>query len=488
MLKRASFDILALFAGRLGGLLVNLLFLPLYDAALGPVVFGAVSIVLAVQAFFLMFDFGLATLLGADLASAGQDAAARQRCAGIWRRSKIAVGLASVVAGVAAMAVSGAFGTGDGVVRPTDFLLAALLVAAMLLINAGQAALIADGRIRLASALQVGGAIGRSVAAMMAIHLLEPSLQSFLLGQLAILALHGLLMDGIVCRMLGRPLLHAGDDGGFLDLWRRVRMLMAYGLAGALAMQIDKPLVAHYFSLEMAGRWFLAVTYSLTPIALLAGPLHQFFFPRVVQARDLPSALLETSQQFQVATVLAVAAPCLFLAWMAPDIVSLWLRHSPDSDLVASLAAPLVLAAGFGAMGYLPTAFLIGTGRRRFAAVLSWVMLPYVAVGLAAAGHAGSIRGFQLVYCLFHVSSCLAQWLWMLKNSDRQSWGPLVIRSWLLPLVLVLFPYSLSLAIICSADLGLSARLSAGVFAGATVSVVVAWRTWASYDKSFRLG
>ncbi|MBS3960982.1 MAG: oligosaccharide flippase family protein [Sandarakinorhabdus sp.] len=352
------------------------------------------------------------------------------------------------------------------------------------MINAGQAALIADGRIRLASGLQVGGAIIRSVAALLAIHLLDPGLQSFLLGQLVIVAMHVLLLDAVLRRILGRPLSHSAEDGGFFGLWRRVRMLMAYGLAGALVMQIDKPLVAHFFSLELAGRWFLVVTYSLTPIALLAGPLHQYFWPRVVQAKDNPSVLLEISRHFQVATVLAVTAPCMFLAWMAPEIVSLWLGHAPDSDLVASLAAPLVLAAGFGAMGYLPTAFLIGTGRRRFAAILSWFMLLLVTAGLAVAGYAGSIHGFLLVYCLFHVVGCLVQWFWMLRHSNRRAWHPLLIGSWLLPLLLILFPYSMLMLVIAQADLGLLARLSAGIVAGAAVTAVIGWWLWAGYAKS----
>ncbi len=481
-MRRSVGDVVALFVGRLGGLALNLLFLPLYDAALGPGLFGMVALVLSLQAFFLVFDFGFASLLGAEAAQAGDDPVRRAEVAADWRLTARVLPASGLIAGTAA-AMLWAVSPGDSrMVSALDLLLVAMMVALMMQTNAGQAVLNARAQYRIGSALSLGGALGRGVAALAAIHLFGPGFTNFVGSQLAVVAVQ----QGVQSWQLHQILGPAGPwQGRLLPLLERLKPLMAYGLAGALLMQVDKPLVGVFFSLEAAGRWFLAMTYALTPIALLAGPLHQYFFPRLAAALDQPADALRIATLFQMATVLAAAAPSVVLAWHAPLLVSIWLPHAPDASLIASLAQPMVTAAAIGAMGYLPTAYLVASGDRAWLAWLSWTMLPCVAAGLLLAAANESLRGLALVYSLYHVAACLLLWARMLKafpvSGSRLS---LIGNAWLLPMAGCVVPVLALLLLLDRAGVPPIPSLFAASAIGAVAMASVALRWWLRYRRA----
>nr|WP_255696832.1 oligosaccharide flippase family protein [Sandaracinobacteroides sayramensis] len=465
--------------------MLNLLFLPLYDHLLGPAAFGAVAMVLAFQSFFLVFDFGLAILLGTDVAAAGQDRITRSRCAAQWR-CMLALALGAGLAAAVLLFMAGQFFALDGF-RPADLSTTALLIAGAIAANAGQAALIADHAARAASSLQFAGALLRGLFAWLVLQFVAPGISGFLLSQLLVLAMHLLLLDRLLLRRLGPAASGFWRPAEIHRLWERARPLIAYSLAGAMAMQIDKPLVAAFFSLEIAGRWFLAVTYALTPIALLAGPLHQFFYPRLVQAAHDPEAALGLGRLFQAATVLAVTAPGLVLATEAPLLIRLWLPHAEDSRTIAAMAMPIVAATTVGAMGYLPTAWLVGTGDRAWIARLSWLLLLLLLTGLLLAGAEGSMPSFVAAYCAFHLLGCGLLWRRMLRNWPAARSRSLLFDCWLLPAILLSAALGLILWALQAMNLPDPARLFVLAAAGGGLTLPVAWRLWLRYGNGLRM-
>lgn len=479
---RSAGDLVALLVGRLGGLALNLLFLPLYDAALGPDLFGAVALVLSIQAFFLVFDFGFASLLGAEAARAGNDPSMRAEVAADWRLTERILPATGLTAGMAAAFLWAVIPGGTPMVSPLDLLLVAMLVALMMQANAGQAVLNARALYRFGSALSLCAALGRGTAAVMAIQLFGPDFTVFVASQLAVVAVQ----QGVLSWKLRQNLGSAGPRHGRLrPLLARLRPLMAYGLAGGLLMQVDKPLVGVLFSLEAAGRWFLAMTYALTPVALLAGPLHQYFYPRLAAALGQSANALETARLFQLATVLAAAAPSAVLAWHAPLLVSIWFPHATDAAAIAALAQPMVAAAAIGAMGYLPTAYLVASGDRAWLAGLSWAMLVCVVAGLLLAAANQNLLGLALVYSLYNVAGCLFLWARMLGTFPAPgSRRALVGKAWLLPMAGCIVPVLSLLLLLDLRGVPAVVSLFAASAAGALAMGSVALGWWLRYRRA----
>jgi len=469
------------FSGRLGGVLLNLLFLPLYDALLGPQVFGAVAIILSLVSFFMVFDFGAATLVATDIAASGDDDSARAAAGRDWRRSEwIILGVA--VIGMAAALVLDAIRQFQAF-SPAEMVLAALLIGAMMLLNVGQAALNGLQAYRLNNGLMLAGAIARGLVTVLVLRDIEASLMAFLAAQALVSAMHYAVLRWIVSSRLS-----TGQDGLFehvamLRLWRRMRPLIAYTLAGALVMQVDKPMVAGFFSLEMAGRWFLATTYALTPIAVLAGPLNQYFYPKLVAAQTDPVAALTVGRRFQVAVSLGVTAPTVVLVYFAPAVLSLWLPHADDIGVIAPIAQLLVAAAAVGATGYLPTAWLLASGDRFWLARLSIVMTMIVIGLLLVAGLQQDIMLVAGVYAVYHVVVCLLLWFRMLRSWPGQKAGAdLVLRCWIGPVLIA----GVGTALVCMAAGGFPVVVWVQVLvasvAGAIMTLVVACLWWFRYS------
>lgn len=474
-------DIAALFVGRLGGLALTFVFLPLYDAAMGPEIFGAVALVLSTQAFFLVFDFGFAPLLGNEAAKAGDDPIALASVAADWRLAERLLLAAGLFAGLMLGLLWVLWPAGRNVAGPYGLPLVALLVAILMLANASQAVLNARGRYRFSSVVALGGTLGRGLAALAAFSLFRPSFTIFVASQLLAVLLQQAVLSAQLRQVLGPP---ASRRGRFRPMLARLKPLMAYGLGGALLMQIDKPLVGSLFSVEAAGRWFLAMTYALTPVALLAGPLHQYFSPRLAAALNSPSDVIRIGRQFQVATVVAAAAPSAVLAWHAPLIISIWLPHAADATMIAGLAQSMVAAVAVGAMGYLPTAYLIASGDRAWLARLAWGLLGLVIAGLLVMSLRDGMAGLALVYSIYHVAGCLLLWRRMLRSwpARGQRWA-LIGEAWLYPLVGTALP---TLAVLAALDhlsvdpwLATLAASSAGGLAMAAVAIC--W--WLRYPR-----
>lgn len=478
---RPLLDVGMVFSGRLGGVLLNLLFLPLYDALLGPELFGVVAVILSLLSFFMVFDFGAATLVATDVAASRHNDTARAAAGRDWRRSEMII-VAVAIIGMLVVLVFDAIGDFE-TFGPVDVMLASLLVGTMVLLNVGQAALNGLQAYRLNNGLMLAGTIARGLVTLLFLREIEASLTAFLAAQLLVAVLHFAVLRGIVSKRLssGRDALF--ERGAALRVWSRMRPLIGYTLAGALVMQVDKPIVAGFFSLELAGRWFLATTYALVPIAVLAGPLNQYFYPKLVAAQANPSGALVVGRRFQVAVSLAVTAPTVILVYFAPEVLALWLPHADDIGVIAPIAQLLVVAAAIGATGFLPTAWLLATGDRAWLARLSICATLAVILLLPLAGFRQDIMLVAGIYAAYHVLVCLLLWIRMLRSWPGRSAGAeLALNCWIGPAVLA----GAGTVLLSGAASGFSVagwvQILVASTGGAIASLLVAWLWWFRYS------
>ena len=61
--EKISLDIIMLYLSKASGALTGFIFIPIYSSLLGPENFGVIAIILSIQAFALMMDFGMSTYI-----------------------------------------------------------------------------------------------------------------------------------------------------------------------------------------------------------------------------------------------------------------------------------------------------------------------------------------------------------------------------------------------------------------------------------------
>lgn len=414
--RRSAIDLGSVFAGRIGGILVNLIFIPWYDALLDSRQFGAVALILSFQAFFLMSDLGLATVLARDTAAAAGRpeplAAARQD----RRRAELIIAALIVATGAVAVgvpAISSLWDSGTGI----TVALAALLIGTLVLLNIIQLCLNAVHRYVAGNALAVGGALVRSAATVAALLAWGADLHIFLAAQVAVSFAHLLVARTLLDRPAQPTLASAEallDRVAMRRLMRRCLPVMLYTLAGAAALNLDKSIVSAFISLETAGLYFLAATYALVPVAILSGPISQYFAPHVVKAEAEaeadPSRRGRIGALYQLLLMGSIVVPAANLALHAETWIGLWLPHQSAIDDIALLASILIGGTAIGATGYYATSYLIAVEDHHFLARLGAVAAIAVLLAAMLLAAEQSLVGIAIAYAAFHGLGWAALW------------------------------------------------------------------------------
>lgn len=475
----ALVDLASLFAGRVGGLLVTLVFIPRFDAALGPAVFGAVSVVLSLQAFFLVSDLGLATLISRDTAIARGDPEAMT--AAVWTRRRAELLLGGVALGLAAPAVlppalaAGVipWSIGAGV----EFALIVVLIAALVAVNIAQLSLNALGRYRESAGIAVAGAVARGGATVVVLGEV-PTLAAFL-GTQAALALVHLAVVRLVLERRSGPVVRRErllERNALGDMLRRCVPLTIYTLAGAAAVNLDKPIISAFVSLEAAGVYFLATTYALVPVALLSGPLNSYFAPKVAHALHAgdPAAEERLAAIFQIVLMCAVVAPSLGLIlemerWLRP-----WLGDARDITPIMAVAPVLLAGGALSATGYYASTYLIAAGDNGYLARLSLILGVAVLSSGALFAWQGRVEAIAWSYFAFYAAGLAGLWGRVAMLKGRRATGGFLLRTWLLPAIAVAGGYALGAALTADAyPLALIVPALTGGAAGALVLAAV---------------
>ena len=392
--------LLLLYGSRLAGVVVSLVFMPLYASLLGSHDFGQVALLLSAQALMIMLDLGMAALTTRDLAADADEARALAR----WRRAEalltryfalllLAVPLAPLIDLRVWLAIG-----------------AVLLFWAVTLQNLAQAAMVSRGDVQRAALIQGVGVLLRGALTVAALTLVEASLRSFLLSQLA-----GALLHLAINRRIGQHGLAgaaSGEPETLPQLARRGLPLFLVGMAGAAVLQVDKLLVGGLIGPDAVAPYFLATTFCMTPIAILAAPVAQFLQPRIVRAQADGDAdlLWRRSKQLAWGLLAMVVVPTAAL-WLARrPLITWWLHDAPLAREVAELAAVLLPAAAIGAVGNVPLALLNALGDFGFQARLSAMLTVLTLGGVALAAAAGQLQVVCWIYLAYYCTLTAALW------------------------------------------------------------------------------
>lgn len=362
----------ALFLSKSGAIIVGMLFLPIYHSQLGNQSFGVVAVILSIQAFALMVDFGMSALVARDMAQLEPGLPPR-----VWQQAEAAVALiygAILLLALAACTLAGFSGERFVLVIGSVF-----LVLFTVLQNLGQSALLASKHFVAASTTQAVGVVIRALATAGALSFWNASLLTFVIVQTVLTAMH----FGVT-RQVGLKLLNAAATespraltwSAITGLLRRGRPLLISGLAGAAVLQIDKPLISAFVAPSDLAPYFLAMSFSVLPTSLLATPVVQYFQPQVIRLHGTPNSAHSerTIRRFSFALILVVALPSWALWQWTEPVIRLWLRDPEQAGVVASYAKTLLPAFALGSLCYVPVVLLLAAQDFRYQAITSVLM------------------------------------------------------------------------------------------------------------------
>lgn len=399
-MKRFS-GLLLLYGSRLAGVAVSVFFIPVYARLLGPADFGLVALLLSAQALVIMLDLGMAALTSRDLASDDDGARRLMR----WKRAESLLTRSFAAIGLVVLAAAMLVGEHAGLL-----LASMMLFWAVTLQNLAQAAMVACGDVQRAALIQGVGVLLRGALCVATLTWVEASLRGFILSQLL-----GALAHLAVNRHLGQRGLPASADEVPEPLGRLAQRglpLFLVGLAGAAVLQMDKLLVGGLISPAAVAPYFLATTFCMTPIAILAAPVAQLMQPRIVRAHALGDAplLLLRSQQLVGGLAAMVVLPTALLWLLRQPLIDWWLHDPAMARDVAAMSAILLPAAAIGAVGNVPLALLNALGDFAFQARLSALLTVLTLGGVGLAAARGELRWVCWIYLAYYAALTASLW------------------------------------------------------------------------------
>lgn len=410
---RGALGMLMLYAGKASGILVTLLFIPLYNRTLGPEQFGIVAVILSLQALLIMLDFGLSTLVSRDVAT-GQ-IASKKLWAEIRNAERALLSLYLVILSVVVAAWAwGVFGSISVVALVCSIVLFGFLV----LQNLHYCIIIANRQYVRASMLQSGGNLVRAAVTAMVLSNYSSTLEAFVVVQAVFAGLQAWstrAQSAQLYRHHPAGNLEQETYGNWpetLHLMRRSAPLALFAGAGAAVMQLDKPIISAFMTSASVGPYFLAMTLCMVPTSVLAGPVTQYFQPKVLEDPSKRHAghVRTTVDRFTLTLLAATLVPCAIIWLLRTPLISLWLGNRYENELVANYVEILLPGVMIGALGYIPYTLLLGVQDYRFQAVLSLSLTALTLLAATWAASRQSVGAVTIIYALYHISSTTLSW------------------------------------------------------------------------------
>ena len=420
-LGRTVFSIFMLYAGKTSGIVVNLVFLPIYSFALGPDGFGFVAVILSLQALLLMMDLGMSTIVGRDISANEYPPIELVRQLFSAELGLVLLyGALFLVVGTLVLA-NIRFGMG-----PFIPLALVVLFALLVLQNLHYSAIVARRAYIASSTLQFVGNLARAGGTAVVLTYISPTLVAFVASQLL-----GALLQFVAARNLCirefkidvydqrlvtlQSLWHSA-----FALMRRARPVALLSVAGAAVTQLDKPIISIFLGPSSVAPYFLAMTYCMVPVAVLAGPVAQFFQPLVINAVSTgdDKRALHVMRIYTLALLTITLLPSAVMYVFSDLFVGLWLKHGPLVESTQVYIKILMPGLAIGALGYLPYSLLLVAKDYKFMAILSTIMTAVTLLATTVAAANGSVWLVCAVYVTYHVGSTVLQWVRTL--SDKQ--------------------------------------------------------------------
>ena len=428
LLKR---DLLWLYFGKFGAALVALLAIPIFTRLMGSEEFGRFSLILSLQALVIMLDWGTSTLLVRQSAFVDDSNIARQTQ--IFRSAQKLIAISHAGLLVVLLPLLLASGLPVSRMEATAMFLLFLMVA---LLNLSHTALVIRNLYAWAGMSQIVGTASRFGLALLSVYVGASLLQA--VGIMAAIAMVNVLLNQW---KIQKAISGSTSDNKRSESLKEVeltnRWLVVQSVFSALAIHFDKSLVALFSTPSDTATFYLATSLAILPITFFVFPIVQFCQSKIMSlARSESPSLDHYLMQYTKFACIIGAGAALLMALFAEPISALWIGGSnvAQHEALAQLLRPMVLAAGFGALGFLPNIVLTFHERYAFQCYTHIVLTSAYLLSIVLLVDSQLLKNLSWAFAAYHVICTCWIWLACVKlNSNLSRAAAASLRSnWML--------------------------------------------------------
>ena len=434
----ALFHMVMLYAGRVSGVLVAVVFLPMYSRFLGAEQFGAVAVILSLQSLLVMMDLGMSSLISRDFAVAQVKSPEllasiiiAERCLVYFYVTLFAVALP--------LALISNFSKLGVIIVPSSI----ILFCFMVLQNLYYSALVASRNYYVASWLQIVGVACRAAATAFVLLKISSTLNAFILTQTLFGGIHFFVTRIFFLKIFRYDDFRFDNIGlvKILTLLKRSKSLALFSIAGAAVTQLDKPIVTAFISATEVAPYFLATTFCIGSISVLAGPVSQFFQPQLLNSIETVHGSKSDNVivKFVLALICVTVIPSIFL-WTSRDfVIHLWMGNNAKNLMITHYVGILLPGVAIGLLGFVPYSLLIAVKDFKFQARLSVMLTVMTLICVSYCAYMKSIEGVCYVYSIYNVCSTGLSWIRAMYHRSIRSLAKKSFAITITVLTLVLF-------------------------------------------------
>ena len=431
-------NLLVLYVGKISGIALSLYFIPLYGRVLGENEFGIVAVIISVQALLVFMDFGMSTLISTELAEARHSRPELAFLVRVADRLLTAFYLLALVP----TTIIALYFKGEHFHIIIVFATVGLF-AVLVLQNLYYSAMLALQSYVIASLNQTIGSIARASASALTLVFISPDLEGFIWSQLIVGSVQFFITKSLF-KLKFTPL---NGTVGQLVTFRVVYSVLLKGLpfmtlsvAGALVLQLDKPLILAFMTPSAVAPYFLAMTLCMSPVSMLGAPVTQYFQPKLLNqfAHGSFAAQKVILQRYTLTITTVIFIPFLLFWNFRATLVNLWLDESKYASLVLEYTEILMPAIAVGALGFIPYSLLLAGRQYRFQATFSAILTVITLTAVTIAAITRDVVIICYIYAFYHTSSTLISWLRTMNVTSTKTLGVLSFLTSLVGTVIVL--------------------------------------------------
>ena len=203
----------------------------------------------------------------------------------------------------------------------------------------------------------IAAAVARSVGAFLVLAFVSPTLQAFLLWQLLVTIVNGLVLYLLFWRKI--PAL--SEKPRFrrdilTSVWRYALGMAATSVTVLVLTQADKIILSKLLTLQEFGYYILAAGFAGTGIGLIVGSVQTAYYPQLSQLAGEDNEEAFTTVYHRGCQVMAffLVPVVSVIAFFSHDILLLWTRQSEIADRTWIILALIGIGTGLNGLMHIP--------------------------------------------------------------------------------------------------------------------------------------
>ena len=402
-LTSLKINVAASFAGSVWVALLSIVFVPYYLRYIGVESYGLIGIFTSIQAFIVLFDFGLSPTLNRELARLSAVEGNAQEMHNLKRTLEIpnwicAVFIALLLSALAPLVARFWIQPKDLSVETVmqALIIMSFNIAVLFSVNFYTGGLMGLQKQLILSFINIFCGTLRSVGALLVLAFVSTTIQAFLLWQGSVALLQAVLMAFTLKYSLPNSSVkgHFQKDL-FRKIWRFAAGMTGMSVVVLVLTQTDKVILSRMLNLETFGYYTLALTISSMAIGMIVSSINHVVFPQFSQLVSLGDETKLREFYHRSCQIMSVFLfpVVMILALFSYEILIIWVRNEQIAINTYILLSLVAVGNGLNSLIWLPYSLQLAHGWTKLAFYSNIVtivfLVPLMVVGVYKYGAIG---------------------------------------------------------------------------------------------------